>query len=176
MERLSNRSCVSVTIPRRLIRPALDRRSRRRNTFSMTVKSPTRLSSWCTTAIPAARAWCGECQRTSLPCKSRVPPSGRSAPPITLIRVLFPAPFSPTKARVSPPMSSRDTPERAVVAPNLFEMSSASRTGRRSSTSLSSGNPATSLRAPDMPLPSWGSGSRRPDPQVTPLGNKTHSA
>jgi hypothetical protein len=43
------------------------------------------------------------------------PLSGVTAPVQVLIKVDFPAPFSPTKAWTSPFLTSRDTPERAVT-------------------------------------------------------------
>jgi len=80
---------------------------------------------------------------------------------MTLISVDFPAPFSPTIARVSPPLSSSDTPDRATVAPNRFEMSTASRTGPGLSALLSARNVATFLRA----LTADGVRDNRPGPQ-----------
>ena len=51
------------------------------------------------------------------------PASALSAPERTRISVLFPAPFSPTRATISPASTENDTPFNATVAPKDFRMS-----------------------------------------------------
>ena len=116
-------SCCRATRPNREVI------SRRKKTFSATVSSLTRLSSWCTTAMPADRASSGERHATSSPLYVRKPVSGFCTPARILMSVLFPAPFSPRMARVSPTYKLRLTPFNATVAPKRLLMSRHSSVG-----------------------------------------------
>lgn len=49
-----------------------------------------------------------------------VPPSGISRPAISLIDVVFPAPFGPTKPVMLPSETSNDIESSALNLPNLF--------------------------------------------------------
>src|SRR6516165_4522180 len=48
------------------------------------------------------------------------PSSGLCAPESTFIKVLLPAPFSPTNANTSPARTDKSTPSSATVAPKRF--------------------------------------------------------
>ena len=91
------------------------------NTFSATVRSGNRRGSWWTTAIPSERACAGPWRTVSTPSSQIDPASGWCTPARILTSVLFPAPFSPTRAWTSPDRSSSDTSSSAWVAMNRFE-------------------------------------------------------
>src|SRR5574341_2311964 len=57
----------------------------------------------------------------SSPAKRMRPASGRRLPASWLISVVFPAPFGPMTACVSPSRTSRSTPSVARSAPNAFD-------------------------------------------------------
>ena len=59
----------------------------------------------------------------------RRPDRGRSTPVRTLIRVDLPAPFSPTRAWISPGRSSKSTPSRAWTPGNALSMRCMDRSG-----------------------------------------------
>src|ERR1051325_3123839 len=61
----------------------------------------------------------GEYARPSI---SMMPWSGLSAPAITFINVLLPAPFSPMSACTWPGRSWRSTPSSATVGPNVLRI------------------------------------------------------
>src|ERR1035437_7836126 len=65
--------------------------------------------------MPSARAAAGLLCATRWPAAVSVPESGFSAPVMTLIRVDFPAPFSPSSACTSPEPSENETPRRACT-------------------------------------------------------------
>src|SRR5438093_9642389 len=77
------------------------------------------------TAIPSERARAGVICCTSRPATVSLPASGRSAPAMILIRVDFPAPFSPTIACTSPGRRSNDTPRSALTPSNDLLMEDA---------------------------------------------------
>src|SRR4029453_14803419 len=85
--------------------------------FSATVRSGANAGSWNTGARPAARAWAGGRNRTTLPATSTPPASGRITPERILTRVLLPAPFAPTSAWTSPGATARSTERRASTDP-----------------------------------------------------------
>src|SRR5258705_9264992 len=64
-------------------------------------------------AIPRAREILGELWGAGWPDTSRVPESGATAPVMILMRVDFPAPFSPTSAWTSPSRRSKETSSSA---------------------------------------------------------------
>ncbi len=59
-------------------------------------------------AMPAACAWCGLSKVTSWPSMRMVPVSGLWTPEMTLMSVDLPAPFSPTRAWISPAATAKD--------------------------------------------------------------------
>src|SRR5215217_7896202 len=111
------------------IRPSELRGSRPRNTFWATLRSGIRLISWYMVLIPAACDSRGSAKETSWPLKRTWPSSGLYTPVITLIRVLLPAPFSPTRARTSPGRSSKETSSRARTPGNRLVTRRTSRIG-----------------------------------------------
>src|SRR5215213_963716 len=111
------------------IRPSELRGSRPRNTFWATLRSGIRLISWYMVLIPAACDSRGSAKETSSPLKRTWPSSGLYTPVITLIKVDFPAPFSPTRACTSPGCSSKETSSRASTPGNRFVTRRTSRMG-----------------------------------------------
>src|SRR5215203_3628786 len=111
------------------IRPSELRGSRPRKTFWATLRSGIRLISWYMVLIPAACDWRGSAKETSWPLKRTWPSPGAYTPVITLIRVDFPAPFSPTRACTSPGCNSTETSSRARTPGNRFVTRRTSRIG-----------------------------------------------
>src|SRR5687767_10274340 len=72
--------------------------------------------------MPSALASRGPCTWTGLPSKVYSPSSKAWIPAIPLIRVLLPAPLSPTSAVTWPARTSRSTPRSTCTAPKLFWM------------------------------------------------------
>ena len=99
-----------------------------RTTFSVTVNRGTSLKSWCTTPMPAASAARGEPGASGRPRTATVPESGKYCPHRTEIRVVFPAPFSPSRARISPAFRVRSTWSLARRSPNDLVIPLTSRT------------------------------------------------
>src|SRR4030067_735386 len=81
------------------------------------------------TEMPASRLSRGPAGADRRPSSQIVPPSGLTAPLSILIRVLFPAPFSPSRAWASPGRRSKSTSSRARVAPKFLEIRSMRRSG-----------------------------------------------
>src|SRR5438552_14084797 len=79
--------------------------------------------------MPSDRAIAGSLLVIGAPETASRPESGFTAPVMILIRVLLPAPFSPTRAWTSPARSSNDTPFSACTPANAFRMDLASRRG-----------------------------------------------
>src|SRR5439155_6692274 len=71
---------------------------------------------------PTARASRGEWKSWATPSTSIRPASGRYSPARTEQSVVFPAPFSPRRAWISPASRSRSTPSFAVVPKKDFVM------------------------------------------------------
>src|SRR5690625_2296456 len=90
--------------------------------FSATVSSPNRCGSWYTVAMPAAIASVVDENEKSFSSSAISPVSGNSAPARILIRVDFPAPFSPTRACTVPGRTSRSACRIARTAPKRFEI------------------------------------------------------
>ena len=84
---------------------------------------------WCTIPTPAAIAPAVDHPVTSRPNTSTVPASGAYIPARMRIRVDFPAPFSPTRAWISPAPTSRLAPRLARTAPKLLSMPAMRTTG-----------------------------------------------
>ena len=71
-------------------------------TFSVTVKTGISIKCWCTMPIPPAMASLGEWTLIGLPRTMISPSSGWYSPYRIFIRVVLPAPFSPSRAWISP--------------------------------------------------------------------------
>jgi hypothetical protein len=71
-------------------------------------------------AMPSERDRSGLLSWICRPPISTEPASGRWAPVTILMRVDFPAPFSPTRAWISPGRRSNDTPFRAWTPANAL--------------------------------------------------------
>src|SRR4051794_23341470 len=70
--------------------------------------------------MPRSLASLGPCTLTGLPSNSYSPSSKAWMPAMPLIRVLLPAPLSPTSAVTLPGLTSRSTPRSTCTAPKLF--------------------------------------------------------
>jgi hypothetical protein len=75
--------------------------------FSATVRTGTSMKCWWTMLIPRAIASDGPLIVTGLPSSRISPSSGLASPYRTFIRVVLPAPFSPSRAWISPGRTSR---------------------------------------------------------------------
>src|SRR6056297_262816 len=72
--------------------------------------------------MPRSRAWPGPRIRTSVPSNAMMPPSGAYTPARILMSVLFPAPFSPSRACTSAAPTEKSTPLRACTPPKRLSM------------------------------------------------------
>ena len=98
---------------------------------------------------------CGPCTVTGWPSKRYSPSSKAWMPAMPLIRVLLPAPLSPTSAVTWPARTSRSTPRSTWTAPKLFWML------RRLSSGVVASAPGEGARASAvMGVLSVGAGSR----------------
>ena len=93
--------------------------------FSSTVMFATSMYCWCTMPMPAEKASLGERKTASAPLMSMRPSSGWYSPIRMFIRVVFPAPFSPTSASISPSptdsemLSHAKMPGKRLVMPSI---------------------------------------------------------
>src|SRR5450755_4423686 len=78
--------------------------------------------------IPAARASLAERNATWRPFTRIVPSCSACTPAMIFIRVLFPAPFSPTSPWISPARKLKSTSRSAITPPNVFPIPLISRT------------------------------------------------
>ena len=97
--------------------------------LSATDRSGISDSSWNTQAMPWRIASRGVWNAVSWPPSARCPVSGRMAPPITLIRVLLPAPFSPRMAWIECVDAAKSTASSASTPPNRFDTPDKARSG-----------------------------------------------
>src|SRR5262249_17342341 len=126
------RSRPSRRARRRSSRPTRSACSMPSVTFSATVKVGTSMKCWCTMPMPAAIASDGEPSRAGSPSMRISPSSGWVSPYRTFISVVFPAPFSPSRAWTWPGATARLIPSLATRKPNLLVMPlSSSSTGDR---------------------------------------------
>src|SRR6478672_10894276 len=88
--------------------------------------------------MPRALASLGPCTVTGRPSKRYSPESNAWMPATPLIRVLLPAPLSPTRAVTWPARTSRSTPRSTWTAPKLFSMPRRLRIGCSRSTGAGS--------------------------------------
>src|SRR3954452_853883 len=104
--------------------------SEARTMFSATVMTGMSMKCWCTMPMPIPIACDGDSTCTSSPSRSMRPSSGLWSPYRTFISVDFPAPFSPSRAWISPRRSSRSILSFATSAPKrLVTPSSCSASG-----------------------------------------------
>jgi hypothetical protein len=97
------------------------------STFSRTLSPPNRWPCWKVRASRAERARRTTFQRvTSRPSTSTAPCVGRSKPVITLMSVVFPAPFGPMSPTTSPRRTSRSTASSAWT-PRKLRLTAAAR-------------------------------------------------
>ena len=89
-----------------------------RKTFSATESCGIRASSWNTTLMPLRRESWALCSSRGAPSNRISPESLRYTPARILISVDLPAPFSPTRAWISPRRRVRSTPARAFTPGN----------------------------------------------------------
>ncbi len=92
----------------------------------------------------------------SCPRNRMLPPSSAWTPASALIRVDFPAPFSPSSATISPRSTRRVTSSSARVAPNCFD---ALRTSSSGGASMLVGIVAVSVSSPQLTPQPPGAGS-----------------
>src|SRR6516165_3435284 len=97
--------------------------------FSATDSGCTSLKCWWTMKIPASCASRGERKRRGSPPISTCPSSGRYSPVSTLQRVVLPAPFSPSRAWISPGSTSNATRSFATTPGKRLVMPRAARAG-----------------------------------------------
>ena len=91
-----------IRAPRRSSCPSVFIWDRPSAMFSVTVRLGTSMYCWCTMPMPQANASLGERKTTSLLLMKILPSSGVYRPIRMFIRVVLPAPFSPTSASTSP--------------------------------------------------------------------------
>ena len=102
--------------------------SRPSTTFSATVSGGTSMKCWCTIPTPASIASAVFHPVTSVSSSSPLPTSLISTLPPSLpyiplrirISVDFPAPFSPTRAWISPRVTSSEAPRLATTSPKVL--------------------------------------------------------
>jgi len=70
--------------------------------------------------MPSAIASCGEWIETGRPLTYISPASGRYSPESMFIKVVFPEPFSPSSARISPLNTVRSMSWLATIEPKPF--------------------------------------------------------
>src|SRR5450631_1199158 len=91
-------------------------------TFSATVNTGTSMKCWWTMPMPAAMASPGPAKVTGTSSTRISPASGLYIPYRTFIKVLLPAPFSPSSAWISPGSTVRSMWSLATRDPNLLVM------------------------------------------------------
>ena len=100
-----------------------------RTMFSVMVNGCTSIKCWCTMPMPTSMAFLGLSMSTGLPLTRISPELGLYRPYRMFISVLFPAPFSPRIAWISPLCTVRSIPSLAVKSPNFFTIFRISMTG-----------------------------------------------
>ncbi len=90
--------------------------------FSAIVMTGISMKCWCTMPMPSRIASADVRRVTAFPPIRISPSSGRSSPYSWFIRVLLPAPFSPSSAWISPRRRSRSMWSFATSAPNRLVM------------------------------------------------------
>ena len=90
-------------------------------TFSATVIAATSENCWCTIPMRDAIASEGELKICRSPSTASQPVLGRIRPNAIRIRVVFPAPFSPSSAWIVPLRTTSDAFVSAATCPNFFD-------------------------------------------------------
>ena len=118
--------------------------ARTRSTAALTRRPEGNVTS-CSTA-PTSRRDAG--RRGSPPSSVARPASGRRSPSMMATAVDLPAPFGPSRARISPRRSSMSTPSSATILPNVFRTACRRATGGglRDGGNCASSSGAESLR------------------------------
>ena len=86
-------------------------------TFSSTVSVGSSFTCWNVRLIPWRAIRCGSIRPTSWPTKRTLPELAGTTPEIRLNIVLLPAPFGPSRPRISPARTCRLTPPTATSPP-----------------------------------------------------------
>ncbi len=90
--------------------------------FSATDRTGTSMKCWWTMLTPRSMASCGLAISTGSPNRRISPASGIARPYRMFMRVVLPAPFSPSRAWISPARTSRSMPSLAVTPGYRFVM------------------------------------------------------
>ncbi len=117
--------------------------------FSAIERCGKRLGSWKTAATPDALASSGLWKCTRVPFSRTLPWPAWISPVITPTRVDLPAPFSPTRAWISPGARSKVTSRSAWIASKLLEtprIDSRAGAAATSSRAVIANSPCTSMR------------------------------
>ena len=93
---------------------------------------------WKVRAMPSVATWCGLAPVISRSWKMTRPVVGGKMPVIPLKSVVFPAPFGPMRAKISPFLTSNVTSSTATSPPKRFVTWSMRRMGGAVSTVMSS--------------------------------------
>ena len=99
--------------------------------FSATVSTGTSMKCWWTMLMPRAIASDGPVRLTSVPSSRIWPASGRASPYRMFMSVVLPAPFSPSRAWISPGRTSRSIESLATTPGYRFVMPRISSAGAR---------------------------------------------
>src|SRR2546422_2617875 len=119
---------------------------------------------WNVRAMPRWQTASGVSRVMSSPRKVIVPAVGVSAPEMQLNAVVLPEPLGPISPRISPSLTSKETPPSAMNPPNLFVNPS---TASMTWSELEAGSSAGFARAIG-PGGGWGGGAEGPSPQKAP--------
>src|SRR3984957_429674 len=117
--------------------------------FSAMLSVGTRARFWNTVSIPASRVVRAPPSAHGFPSSRISPESGLDTPEIIEIRVLFPAPLSPTSPSTSPRSRDSETPRSATTGPNRLVMSETSSAGAGRPLSAAGGGPSAPAPAED---------------------------
>ena len=112
----SNSNCPSSSAARALAaRRPMSHSSPTRVRFWRPVSNPSNVASWA--ATPMCRRTSLGCFTTSIPATVADPASGTARVVRTRTAVVFPAPLGPSRPRIVPAGTSKDTPASAWVSP-----------------------------------------------------------
>ena len=110
-------------------RPSGEPRVRPRTRFSATDRSGNEIGSWWISVMPSRCATIGLGISTGSPLSFSVPRVGRCTPARILAKVDLPAPFSPSRAWISPRLRSRSTSRSTSICANDLLMPRAAISG-----------------------------------------------
>src|ERR1700733_11296743 len=117
--------------------------------FSAMLSVGTRARFWNTVSIPASRMVRAPPSAHGFPSTQISPESALDPPEMIEIRVLFPAPLSPTSPSTSPRSRDSETPRSATTGPNRLVMSETSSAGAGRPLSAAGGGPSDPAPAED---------------------------